>query len=874
MSRIADCKDKITVNGKEIIIFSLRKLEDSGLKGINKMPYSIKVLIESMIRQNDGSLITDDDVRIIASWSPKGNDDIDIPFIPARVILQDFTGVPAVVDLASMRAAVSALGKDPKLINPLVPVDLVIDHSIQTDVAGTPDALERNEEIEFQRNRERYSLLKWAQSAFDNFRVVPPGNGIIHQINLEYLSPIVHLKEVSGKMTAYPDSCFGTDSHTTQINGAGVLGWGVGGIEAEAVMLGQPCYMKLPDVIGFRLTGKMKEGVNATDLVLTVVEMLRKKGVVGKFVEFYGPGYKELDLADRSTVANMGPEYGATTGFCPIDERTIEYLRLTGRSEEQIELVEKYARSQGLWYDAEPEYSDTLELDLGTVVPSLAGPKRPQDRIPLSEMNKGFGKLLDEHKIKKRTINGISDGSVLIASITSCTNTANPSVMMAAGLLARNAVNAGLRSKGYVKTSLSPGSRAVTEYLRDSGLLPYLEELGFHVTGYGCMTCIGNSGPLSDDIVRTVQDNDLIGAAVVSANRNFEGRVSPYVKANYLSSPPLVVAFAISGRVDIDMDREPIGNVNGKDIFLRDIWPSDKEIADSVSKYVTSKTFSGQYADVFKGGKKWDSIDAPKGSLYVWDDSSTYVKNPPFFGSLDLEPSLMNIDRARALAYLGDSITTDHISPAGEFSERSEAGKYLISLNVRPEDFNSYGSRRGNHEVMMRGTFANIRLKNKVAPGTEGGLSRYIPENKVDTIYETAKRYDTDGTPRIILAGKEYGTGSSRDWAAKGPYLLGIRAVIAESFERIHRSNLIGMGIVPLQYEEGQSASSLGLTGDEIFDIELEDMEPKSDVRVTAYRDGKKLEFYTVSRVDVPAELEYIRNGGILQTVLMKMTEL
>jgi len=866
-----DNRETIIVNGNEITIFSLKKLEESGFKDIGRMPYSVKILIESMIRQNDGSLITDDDVETIASWSPNGNDDVDIPFTPARVILQDFTGVPAVVDLASMRSAVSALGADPKLINPLVPVDLVIDHSIQTDHAGTSDALEKNETIEYKRNGERYSLLKWAQSAFDNFHVVPPGNGIIHQINLEFLSPIVHVKEKNGKMTAYPDSCFGTDSHTTQINGAGVLGWGVGGIEAEAVMLGQPCYMKLPDVVGFRLTGTTKEGVNATDVVLTVVEKLRKKGVVGKFVEFFGPGYKNLDLADRSTIANMCPEYGATVGFFPIDERTIEYLELTGRDKDHIAVVEQYAKAQGLWYDVEPEYSDVIELDLGDVVPSLAGPKRPQDRVPLNEMKKKFNEFLDEQKVKKRTVNGISDGSVLIASITSCTNTANPSVMMAAGLLARNAVNIGLRSKEHVKTSLAPGSKAVTEYLKDSGLLPYLEELGFHVTGYGCMTCIGNSGPLIGDISKTVQENDLIGAAVVSANRNFEGRVSPYVKANYLASPPLVVAFALCGSVDIDLDKEPIGNVNGKNIFLKDIWPSDDEIKENVSRYVTSKTFSGQYADVFSGGKKWDAVNAPKGSLYVWDEDSTYVKDPPFFGSLTGEPKIKNIDRARALAYLGDSITTDHISPAGEFSVRSEAGSYLISLNVKPEDFNSYGSRRGNHEVMMRGTFANIRLKNKIAPNTEGGFSRYIPENKVDTIYETSKRYDSDGTPRIIIAGKEYGTGSSRDWAAKGPYLLGVKAVIAESFERIHRSNLIGMGIVPLQFAEGQNASSLGLTGDEIFDVELAGMDIRDDIKVTAYRDGKKLEFYTISRVDVPAELEYIRNGGILQTVLRKM---
>jgi len=871
MKRIADCSDVISVNGHDITIFSLRKLEENGFKGIGGMPYSIKVIVESMIRQNDGSLMTDDDVRTIASWSPKGNDDIDIPFIPARVILQDFTGVPAVVDLASMRTAVNALGKDPKCINPLVPVDLVIDHSIQVDRAGTPDSLEENERIEYERNKERYSLLKWAQNAFDNFRVVPPGNGIIHQINLEYLSPVIHVKEVNGKKVAYPDSCFGTDSHTTQINGAGVLGWGVGGIEAEAVMLGQPCYMKLPDVVGLKITGKLKEGVNATDLVLTVTEILRKKGVVGKFVEFFGPGYKELDLADRSTIANMGPEYGATTGFCPIDEKTTEYLRLTGRDEEHIAIAEAYAKAQGLWYDHDPEYSDTLELDLSTVVPSLAGPKRPQDRVPLNEMKNNFNGLLSSLGVEKRTKGGISDGSVAIASITSCTNTANPSVMIAAGLLAKKAVEFGLKAKKHVKTSLSPGSKAVTEYLSDSGLLPYLEELEFNVTGYGCMTCIGNSGPLAKDITKAITENDLIAAAVVSANRNFEGRVSPYVKANYLASPALVVAFALCGRVDIDLTKEPIGTVNGKDIFLKDIWPSDDEISENVKKYVTSETFSGQYANVFEGGPRWDAVKIPKGSLYVWDDASTYVKNPPFFDSLDREPAMKNIDRARALAYLGDSITTDHISPAGEFSKDSEAGRYLISLNVNPEDFNSYGSRRGNHDVMMRGTFANIRLKNKIAPGTEGGLSRYIPENKVDTIYETAKRYDDDGTPRIILAGREYGTGSSRDWAAKGPHLLGVKAVIAESFERIHRSNLIGMGIVPLQYEEGQNAASLGLNGDEIFDIELEGMEPKSSVKVTAYRDGKILTFNTISRVDVPAELEYIRNGGILQTVLRNM---
>ncbi|WP_400153713.1 aconitate hydratase AcnA [Candidatus Methanomassiliicoccus intestinalis] len=863
--------DTIKTEDGDITIYSLKKLEELGHFSLKNVPYSIKVLIESILRQEDGFLITEEDIKNAASWSPNGNADVDIPFIPARVILQDFTGVPAVVDLAAMRSAVAALGKDPTKINPMIPVDLVIDHSIQVDYAGTPESQELNEKVEFERNAERYALLKWAQTAFNNFRAVPPGNGIIHQINLEYLSPLIHVKEKDGIKIAYPDSCFGTDSHTTQINGLGVVGWGVGGIEAEAVMLGQPCYMKLPDVIGFKLTGSLKAGVTATDLVLTVVEMLRKKGVVGKFVEFYGPGYKNLEVADRATIANMGPEYGATLGFFPIDEKTLDYLKLSGRDPSHIKIVEEYAKTQGLWYTYEPKYTDTLELDLGTVVPSLAGHKRPQDRIPLDGMKESFGDLLNGMGIQKRMINGLSDGSVVIASITSCTNTANPSVMIAAGLLAKKAVEAGLDVKDYVKTSLSPGSKVVTDYLRNSGLLQYLEKLRFHVTGYGCMTCIGNSGPLRDDIRSTIKDNDLVAAAVVSANRNFEGRVSPYVKANYLASPPLVIAFAIAGRVDIDLDKEPLGVVNGKEVFLRDIWPDDQEINSLIEKYVTSETFKLQYNNIFKGSFRWDDISIPEGALYAWDEKSTYIQNPPFFNNLTSKAAINNISNARALASLGDSITTDHISPAGEFSDKSDAGKYLISLGIKPADFNSYGSRRGNHEIMMRGTFANIRLRNKIAPGTEGGYSRHMPDEENGTMFEISQKYISENTPLIVIAGKEYGTGSSRDWAAKGPFMLGIKAVIAESFERIHRSNLIGMGIIPLQFIEGENAESLGLDGTETFDIELENMIPKSIVTVTASKNGEKKQFKAMSRVDVPAELEYIKNGGILQTVLRKM---
>ena len=872
MTVIGDCRKKLSTAEGDVTIYSLKELEKQGvISDLKKKPYSIRVLIESLLRQKDGRLITDEDVRKVASWNAEDNGDIDIPFIPARVLLQDLTGGAAVVDLASMRAAVADVGKDPSVINPLVPVDLVIDHSIQVDVAGCPDAQERNEQIEFQRNEERYALFKWAQNSFKNFRAVPPGKGICHQVNLEFLSPLVHYKKTDDGAIAYPDSCFGTDSHTTQIDGLGVVGWGVGGIEAEAVMLGQPCYMKLPDVIGFRLTGKLKAGVTATDLVLTVVEMLRKKGVVGKFVEFCGPGYESLELADRATIANMGPEYGATMGFFPIDGKTIDYLKLTGRKDEHIDLIEKYAKEQCLWYDGEAEYTDMLELDLADVEPSLAGHKRPQDRIPLSKLKESFDKTLDALGEKRKSAEGLSDGFLAIAAITSCTNTANPSVMIAAGLVAKKAAELGLTKKDWVKTSLSPGSRVVTEYLKTSGLLPYLEKLGFHVTGYGCMTCIGNSGPLDPEIVRKIQDNSLVAAAVASSNRNFEGRIHANVRANYLVSPPLVVALSIAGRIDIDTDKEPIGTVNGKDIFLRDIWPTDEEISSLMDRFVTRETFVTQYSNVFEGSDRWKAIDAPTGALFKWDDDSTYIRNPPFFENIFDEPCIRNIDRAYVLAKLGDSITTDHISPAGSFPASSDAGKYLMSLGVEPKDFNSYGSRRANHEVMVRGTFANIRLRNMLTPGVEGSSSFYRPEKKQDTIYEVSRRYIEDRSPLIVLAGKEYGTGSSRDWAAKGPYLLGVKAVIAESFERIHRSNLVGMGIVPLQFKDGQTAESLGLTGKELFDIELEGLEPKCDIKVTAYRDGKKMEFYTTCRVDVPAEVDYISNGGILQTVLRNM---
>ncbi len=872
MAEIGECMKTISTAEGDVCVYSLRELESKGIiKNLSKMPYSIKVIVESMLRQRDGKLVTDEDVITAASWNPTENTDRDIPWIPARVLLQDLTGGAAVADLASMRDAVAAMGKDPELINPLVPVDLVIDHSVNTDFAGRDDAKELNEKLDFERNQERYALFKWAQRSFKNFRAVPPGNGICHQVNLEYLSPLVHVKEKDGKKIAYPDSCFGTDSHTTQIDGLGVVGWGVGGIEAEAVMVGQPSYMKLPDVIGFRLTGELRPGITATDLVLTVVQMLRKKGVVGKFVEFYGPGYKNLDLADRATIANMGPEYGATMGFFPVDEKTIEYLKLSGRDLDHIDTVEKYMKEQTMWYDGEPEYTDGIELDLATVEPCLAGHKRPQDRILLSEMKEKFAETLTALGVeeqKKPVAGELGDGSLVIASITSCTNTANPSVMIAAGLVAKKAAELGLKPKDYVKTSLAPGSRVVTEYLRNSGLLVYLEKLGFQVCGYGCMTCIGNSGPLSDAVSNSIRANDLVVAAVASSNRNFEGRIHPLVRANYLASPPLVVAFAIAGRVDIDMDKEPLAVVDGKEVYLKDIWPADWEIEKLVDEYVTRSTFVSKYKNIFKGSERWDAVKCNDSPLFSWDENSTYIRNPPFFDDIFEEPEIKSISRARCLAKLGDSITTDHISPAGAFAADSDAGRYLLSKGVKKEDFNSYGSRRANHEVMVRGTFANVRLKNQLVPGTEGSRSVYLPDGSVDTIFETSRKYEEDMTPLIVLAGKEYGTGSSRDWAAKGPLLLGVKAVIAESFERIHRSNLVGMGIVPLQFLPGQNCETLRLDGAETFDIDLEDLEPKGTVRVTAYKNGKKLEFDTICRVDIDAEIEYIANGGILQYVL------
>lgn len=875
MTAIGDCTRRISTAEGEITIHSLRELEKTGVIGdLSKMPYSIKVLVEGILRQRDGRLIVDDDVRAAASWSPDAEDGAEVPWIPARVLLQDLTGGPAIADLASMRESVAAMGKDPELINPLIPVDLVIDHSIQTDFAGCDAARELNEELEFERNRERYALFKWAQRSFKNFRAVPPGNGICHQVNLEYLSPVVHVAEEDGALVAYPDSCFGTDSHTTQINGLGVVGWGVGGIEAEAVMVGQPSYMKLPEVVGFRLTGSLAPGVTATDLVLTVVQMLREKGVVGKFVEFHGPGYRSLDLADRSTIANMGPEYGATMGFCPIDERTLEYLRLTGRDPAHIDTIEKYAKEQGLWYEDEPEYTDTLELDLSTVEPCLAGHKRPQDRIPLKGMADGFDKTLASLGVAGKRMPGADspgDGSVVIASITSCTNTANPSVMIAAGLVAKKADELGLKPKPFVKTSLAPGSRAVTEYLTGSGLQEHLDRLGFQCCGYGCMTCIGNSGPLAAEVAEAIAADDLVVAAVASSNRNFEGRIHPLVKANYLASPPLVVAFAIAGRVDIDLTREPLAQADGRDIYLADIWPTDEEIRAVIAEHVTPAAFAEVYSDVFSGSERWAAVECDCSPLFDWDEASTYIRNPPFFDEIYEEPGIRSIGRARCLAWLGDSITTDHISPAGGFGPSSDAGRYLLSLGVREEDFNSYGSRRANHEVMARGTFANIRLRNRLTPDREGSASVYLPENKEDTIFEVSRMYDEDLTPLIVIAGKEYGTGSSRDWAAKGPRLLGIRAVIAESFERIHRSNLIGMGIIPLQFLEGQTAETLGLDGTETFDIDLEGLEPKGTVGVTAYRGGRKLGFRTVCRIDVPVEMEYVAHGGILQYVLRSM---
>ena len=901
MNDLFKSRNVLNVGGKEYIIFRLDALEKAGLTRLGKLPYSIRIMLEAALRQYNDREITQQDVKNIAAWTPKGARP-GIPFLPARVIMQDFTGVPAVVDLAAMRAALARLGGDPKRINPLVPVDLVIDHSVQVDFFATPDALNRNAEVEFQRNRERYEFLKWGQKAFGNFRVVPPMTGIVHQVNLENLAQVVMTKiEEPGSpiVLAYPDTLVGTDSHTTMINGLGVLGWGVGGIEAEAVMLGQPMDMLLPDVIGVKLTGKLREGATATDLVLTVTQMLRKKGVVDKFVEFFGEGLNNMPVTDRATVANMAPEYGATIGYFPVDDETLRYMRLTGRPEEVIARTGTYMRTQGLFRESnspDPEFTDTLELDLGTVAPSLAGPKRPQDRIALTDMKEAFHKALSA-PVKDRGYelsgdalnreatfgtNGgsqkIKHGAVVIAAITSCTNTSNPSVMIAAGLVARKAVEKGLHVKPYVKTSLAPGSRVVTEYLRKAGLIEPLTNLGFNIIAYGCTTCIGNSGPLPGEVARAVTGSDIVAAAVISGNRNFEGRVHPLVRANYLASPPLVVAYALAGTVDIDLINEPLGTgSDGVPVYLKDLWPSQKEVSEAVEANINAGMFTDKYADVFSGTDMWKEIKVKEGDLFEWSEESTYIHHPPYFQSLTRDmPSIQPIKNARVLGMFGDSITTDHISPAGNIAADSPAGKFLQERGVQPRDFNQYGTRRGNDLVMTRGTFANIRLMNIMVAPKEGNWTRHQPDGAEMPIFDAAVKYQEAGVPGIVLAGKEYGTGSSRDWAAKGPMLQGVKAVIAESFERIHRSNLVGMGILPLRFAEGQNAESLSLDGSEEFSIEgLNDqIQPKSDVIVKAKKsDGKVIEFKATALLNTDVEVNYYRNGGILHTVLRNLVK-
>jgi aconitate hydratase len=864
-------------------IYRLDALEKAGIGNLKCMPFSIRVLLENMLRNEDGVTVRGDEIRYVAAWTGKP-EMREISFLPARVLLQDFTGVPCVVDLAAMREALQKMGADPKRANPLYPADLVIDHSVQVDHFGTRDAFSLNALLEFQRNQERYAFLRWGQSAFGNFRVVPPDTGIVHQVNLEYLASVVFTRERSGVVEAYPDTLVGTDSHTTMINGLGVVGWGVGGIEAEACMLGQPVSMLLPEVVGFKLHGKLPAGTTATDLVLTVTQMLRKKGVVGKFVEFYGKGLSSLSLADRATIANMAPEYGATIGFFPVDHLTLDYLRLTNRPANLIALVERYAKEQGLYRTddtPDPLFTDTLELDLSTVRASLAGPKRPQDRIDLPDVKKSFLQGLGaEPKKSSVALNGSStelqDGSVVIAAITSCTNTSNPSVLVAAGLLAKKAVERGLKAKPWVKTSLAPGSKVVTEYLQDSGLLAYLEQLNFHLVGYGCTTCIGNSGPLPDPIAGVVKQDKLNVAAVLSGNRNFEGRVNPLVRSNYLASPPLVVAYSLAGRVDIDLVNEPLGTgSDGKPVFLADIWPLPEEVQAVMEKHVTSSQFASQYAEVFAGDDRWNSIPVPKGDLYVWDDKSTYIKRPPYFDTMvDPSASVSDYEGLRCLAVLGDSVTTDHISPAGSIPVDSPAGRYLIEQGVKPADFNSYGARRGNHEVMVRGTLANIRLRNLMVPGTEGGWSRHYASAEPVFIYDLSMRYQQEGVGLVIIAGKEYGSGSSRDWAAKGVALLGVKAVIAESFERIHRSNLVGMGVLPCEFLPGQNRETLGLTGSETYSITGVKAAVAGGRRATvAVRaaDGSTKQFDVVVRIDTPREAEYFRHGGILPYVLRQV---
>jgi len=892
---VFQARKSFEVNGKTYHYYSLKALEDAGVGEVSRLPFSIKVLLESVLRQVDGRVITKEHVENLAKWGTNELKDLDVPFKPSRVILQDFTGVPAVVDLASLRKAMADMGGDPDKINPEIPVDLVIDHSVQVDRAGTDDALEYNMDLEFQRNAERYKFLSWAQKSFDNYRAVPPATGIVHQVNLEYLANVVHTVENGdGETEAFPDTLVGTDSHTTMINGIGVLGWGVGGIEAEAGMLGQPSYFPVPEVIGVKLVGELPNGTTATDLALKVTQVLRQKGVVGKFVEFFGPGVSKLPLADRATIANMAPEYGATCGFFPVDGESIEYLRLTGRDKGHIEVVEKYCKENGLYYTPDledPIFTDVVEIDLSTIEANLSGPKRPQDLIPLSKMkdefhkaltapvgNQGFG--LDASEVDKEVTvkfnNGeevtMKTGAVSIAAITSCTNTSNPYVLVGAGLVAKKAVEKGLTVPKYVKTSLAPGSKVVTGYLKNSGLLPYLEKLGFNLVGYGCTTCIGNSGPLADEIENAIAENDLLVTSVLSGNRNFEGRIHPLVKGNYLASPPLVVAYALAGTVDIDLLNDPIGkDKDGNTVYFKDIWPSMDEIKEVVKNTVTPELFREEYERVFDDNERWNQIETTDEALYKWDEESTYIQNPPFFEGLSAEPGKVEpLKGLRVVGKFGDSVTTDHISPAGAIGKDTPAGQYLQSKGVSPREFNSYGSRRGNHEVMMRGTFANIRIRNQIAPGTEGGYTTYWPTNEVMSMYDACMKYKEDGIGLVVLAGKDYGMGSSRDWAAKGTNLLGIKTVIAESFERIHRSNLVLMGVLPLQFKPGENADVLGLTGKEKIEVDIdENIKPRDYVKVTAIdEDGNRKEFEVLVRFDSEVEIDYYRHGGILQMVL------
>ncbi len=887
------------VEGRPITYYRLSALNALPNSAVDRLPFSIKILLESLLRQLDNYQITPADVEALARWSPSEAHGREIPFKPARVVLQDFTGVPAVVDLAALRSVMERHHLNPNKINPLVPVDLVIDHSVQVDQFGRLEALEFNMEREFERNQERYRFLNWAQKSFNNFRVVPPATGIVHQVNLEYLASVVAERQIDGERVIFPDSVVGTDSHTTMINGLGVLGWGVGGIEAEANMLGQPLYFVTPDVVGFRLTGKLREGATATDLALTITQRLRQRGVVGKFVEFFGPGLTHMSLADRATVANMAPEYGATMGFFPVDAETLRYLRETGRTEEQVRLVEWYMKEQGLFRTddtPDPMFSDVLELDISTVEPSLAGPKRPQDRVPLSGMKstfekaltapvaeRGFG-LTESDRERSQVVHHpdgteevLKQGAVVIAAITSCTNTSNPMVMIGAGLLAKKAAERGIQPPKYVKTSLAPGSRVVTAYLERAGLLPYLNQLGFEVVGYGCTTCIGNSGPLPEAVANAISSGDLTVAAVLSGNRNFEGRIHALVKANYLASPPLVVAYALAGTVDLNLQSDPIAtDKDGQPVYLKDIWPTTDEVLATMKDAIHPELFRAEYREVFSANARWNQMGAPEGELYQWDEASTYIQEPPFFQDWSLQAQqIQSIHGARVLAILGDSVTTDHISPAGNIAVNSPAAQYLMAHGVEPKDFNSYGARRGNHEVMMRGTFANIRIRNLMLPGVEGGVSVHLPDRHQASIYDVAMEYQKEGVPLVVLAGKEYGTGSSRDWAAKGTALLGVKAVIAESFDRIHRSNLVGMGVLPLQFPSGTNAGSLGLTGEETFDIHIpEDIAPGQDIEVKATRpDGQKVRFTAKARLDTPVDVDYFRNGGILQTVLGNLAQ-